>query len=201
MVVVTSQQWQHSPAILVGMTARRPRVGRLFGTPDAKLLPLAVVTAGLAYFQLVVGAVVRHSPLMLTESAARIFQIAVYMHVVLAAVVVFHVLWLAHRGFWSRISRVPSVGLALLVSLQVLLGVATWMLKYGMPAWATNLVGETGHFNRASDAIGAAIITAHGAVGSLIVAVCVVVALQGARRAGVRPRAHASAPRIEGVMA
>ena len=43
------------------------------------------LTAVLAYLQLVVGAVVRHSPLMLTEGAAAIFQIAVYFHVVLAA--------------------------------------------------------------------------------------------------------------------
>jgi heme a synthase len=178
--------------------ARRARMARLDAPLPAKLLRLAILTAGLAYLQLVVGAIVRHSPLMLSESAATVFRIAVYFHILLAIAVTVHVLLLAHRCFWRRISRGPSAALALLIGMQVLLGVSTWMLKYGVPEWATGLIGETGHFNRASGTASAVIVTAHGAVGSLIVALCVALALQVGRRvkfsSAVNPRlAHQAA--------
>ena len=85
----------------------------------------------------------------------------------------------------GRVSRKLSVSLALLIGVQLLLGVSTWMLKYGMPQWATGVIGETGHFNRATGTASAVIVTAHGAVGALIVALCVVLALQVARQLGV----------------
>lgn len=179
MVAVTSRRWLEpstSPAAC--------------GLASPKLLRLAILTAVLAYLQLVVGAVVRHSPLMLTEGAANIFQIAVYFHVILALAVTFHVLLLAHKCFWSRVSRKLSMSLALLIGVQLLLGVSTWMLKYGMPQWATGIIGETGHFNRATGTASAAIVTAHGAVGALIVALCVVLAMQVARQLGVQSPAR-----------
>jgi cytochrome c oxidase assembly protein subunit 15 len=169
---------------------------------DSGLLRLAILTAILAYLQLVVGAVVRHTPLMLTEAAAGIFQIAVYFHVILAVAVTLHVLLLAHKCYWGRVSRAISVNLALLIGVQLLLGVSTWMLKYGMPGWATGFIGETGHFNRASGTASAAIVTAHGAVGSLIVALCVVLALHVARRLGASsPAPRATAIPLTGVIA
>jgi heme a synthase len=82
------------------------------------------------------------------------------------------------------VSRKLSVSLAMLIGVQLLLGVSSWMVKYGMPEWATRLLGETGHFNRAEGTAAAVIVTAHGAVGSLIVALCVVLALQVARQVG-----------------
>jgi cytochrome c oxidase assembly protein subunit 15 len=195
MVAVTSRRWLYSPAILAGrdsarqetkpVEGRRAGMARLYTGADAKLLRLAILTAILAYLQLVVGAVVRHSPLMLTEAAGAVFQAAVFFHIVLALAVTVHVLMLSHKCFWQRISRAVSLSLAALIGVQLLLGVSTWMMKYGMPQWAAGLVGETGHFNRASDAASAGIVTAHGAVGSLIVALSVVLALHVARQAGV----------------
>jgi cytochrome c oxidase assembly protein subunit 15 len=196
MVAVTSRRWLNSSAILAGsdpcnqsddqtMEGRRARMAELYKDAPSKLLRLAVLTAILAYLQLVIGAVVRHSPLMQTESAAGVFQIAVYFHVLLAVAVTFHVLLLTHKCFWSRVSRGLSLRLAALIGVQLLLGVSSWLVKYGMPQWATGLIGETGHFNRASDAVSAGIVTAHGAVGSLIVALCVVLALHVARQAGL----------------
>jgi cytochrome c oxidase assembly protein subunit 15 len=175
MVAVTSRGWQGAPADSV----------------PTKLLRLAILTGSLAYLQLVVGAVVRHSPLMLTETAASMFQIAVYFHVLLAVAVTFHVLLVAHKCFWRRVSRGVSLCLALLIGVQLLLGLSSWMVKYGMPQWATGLIGETGHFNRASDTVSAAIVTAHGAVGSLIVALTVVLAVQVARRVEFRTGSRA----------
>ncbi|HEX6963490.1 MAG TPA: COX15/CtaA family protein [Lacipirellula sp.] len=205
MVAVTSRRWLHSPAILAGrdaasMQGGEPTEGRR--ARMARLYRLAILTAALAYLQLVVGAVVRHSPLMLTESAGAIFQTAVFFHIVLAIAVTVHVLMLAHKCFWSRISRRVSASLAALIGVQLLLGVSTWMMKYGMPQWATRLIGETGHFNRASDVVSAGIVTAHGAVGSLIVALSVVLALQVARQSGVQsPSRRAIAKPIAGAVA
>jgi cytochrome c oxidase assembly protein subunit 15 len=218
MIPITSRSWLHSPAILAAEpipapqpiagagkpTAgelSRPRMGRLSGATP-KLLRLAILTAVLAYLQLVVGAVVRHSPLMLTEAAPRIFQIAVYFHLLLAAAVTFHVLLLAHKCFWGRVCRTPAVSLALLIGLQLLLGVSTWMMKYGFPQWAARFVGETGHFNQAEGAASAVIVTAHGAVGSLIVALAVVVALRVGRQLGLpHPFPRPSSIRVAGVLA
>jgi cytochrome c oxidase assembly protein subunit 15 len=179
-------------AAMVSVTSRRWHESAAGGLAPTKIFRLALLTAILAYLQLVIGAVVRHAPLMLTESAARVFQIAVYFHVLLAVAVTFHVLLLAHKCFWSRVSRGLSLSLVGLIGVQLLLGVSSWMVKYGMPQWATGLIGETGHFNRASGAASAAIVTAHGAVGSLIVALCVVLALQVARRADLRASSQKS---------
>jgi cytochrome c oxidase assembly protein subunit 15 len=176
MVAVTSAAWNNVAAI------KTPP------TKGARLLRLSILTASLAYLQLVVGAVVRHSPLMLAEGADRVFQIAVYFHVLLALAVTVHVLLLAHKCYWSGLCRGASVTLALLIGLQLLLGVSSWIVKYGLPAWATGVIGETGHFNRAEGAATAAIVTAHGAVGALILALCVMLALRVGRAAGISSR-------------
>jgi cytochrome c oxidase assembly protein subunit 15 len=197
MIPITSRRWlvEAKPAEGVPNSANE-----LKATP--KLLRLAILTAVLAYLQLCVGAVVRHSPLLLTEAAPRIFQIAVYFHLLLAAAVTFHVLLLAHKCFWGRVCRTPAVSLALLIGLQLLLGVSTWMMKYGFPQWAARFVGETGHFNQADGMASAVIVTAHGAVGSLIVALAVVVALRVGRQLGIpHPALRPSSIRVAGVLA
>jgi cytochrome c oxidase assembly protein subunit 15 len=197
MIPITSRRWlvEAKPAEGVPNSANE-----LKATP--KLLRLAILTAVLAYLQLCVGAVVRHSPLLLTEAAPRIFQIAVYFHLLLAAAVTFHVLLLAHKCFWGRVCRTPAVSVALLIGLQFLLGVSTWMMKYGFPQWAARFVGETGHFNQADGMASAVIVTAHGAVGSLIVALAVVVALRVGRQLGIpHPALRPSSIRVAGVLA
>jgi heme a synthase len=150
------------------------------------LLRLAVITAGLAYLQLVVGTVVRHSPHLLSESAAAIFQTAVYFHLVLAAAVLLQTVWLAIACWRGGTCVGGSWALVGLLWLQLLLGAGSWVVKYGMPGWTRPLIGETGHFNRASDVASAAIVAGHGAVGALIVAVCVGIALHVGRRTSLR---------------
>ena len=197
MIPITSRRWLAEAKPAEGMPSS---IGESKATP--KLLRLAILTAVLAYLQLVVGAVVRHSPLMLTDAAPRIFQAAVYFHLLLAAAVTFHVLLLAHKCFWCRVCRTPAVSLALLIGLQLMLGVSTWMMKYGFPQWAARFVGETGHFNRADGMASAVIVTAHGAVGSLIVALAVVVALRVGRQLGIpHPASRPSSIRVAGVLA
>jgi heme a synthase len=190
MVAVTSRRWIEAAPI-------NEPTGRAQG-----LLQWAMLTAATAYLQLVVGAVVRHSPHMLSDRAAAIFQTAVYFHIVLAAVVTLQVAWLAVACLRSRVCVGSSLGLAALLFVQILLGASSWVVKYGMPAWTRPLIGETSHFNRESDLASAAIVAGHGAVGALIVACCVVIALQIGRRVGLHARPHRAAPpRIAGVLA
>jgi heme a synthase len=171
MVAVTSPKWATAASEIETPSAHR-------------LARLAALTAVIAYLQLVVGAVVRHSPHMLGDRSAAVFQTAVYFHLVLAAAVTFHTLLLVVKCLRRRVCRGAALGLAALLAVQILLGVSTWMVKYGMPAWATRLIGETGHFNRASDLASAGIVAGHGAVGALIVALATAMALHVARRLG-----------------
>lgn len=171
MVAVTSRDWREQEVL--GVSNEPMRRNGLFG--------FAVFTAALAYAQLVVGAVVRHSPLMLSERAANVFQAAVYFHVVLAAVVTVQILRLAIKCRRSMETARLAAGLAGLVLVQVALGASTWVVKYGMPGWAQQF-GQWTATNVEAGAARAAIITTHGAVGALIVALCVVVAMKTSRQ-------------------
>jgi hypothetical protein len=137
--------------------------------------------------QLVIGAVVRHSPLMLSEGAAAVFQIAVYFHVLMALAVTAHVLMLAHKCFWRSVCPGLGVSLAALIIAQLLLGVGAWLVKYGVPQWAVRLIGEASYRNTESGLAQAGITAGHGAVGALIVALGVVIAVEVAGRVGLTP--------------
>jgi cytochrome c oxidase assembly protein subunit 15 len=191
MAVVTSRRWMEGAA-----------AGSSNAAPSSKLLRLAVLTAALAYLQLVVGAVVRHSPLLLAERAGAVFQVAVYFHVLLAFAVTFHVIWLAARCWRGGVCPRPALLLAGLIAVQLLLGMSSWMVKYGMPSWAIQLIGETGHFNRASDLPSAVILAGHGAVGALIFAVATAIALRVGRALGANALPQATvASRLAGGVA
>jgi len=172
MVVFTSSWWQN-----VSVKAESDG-GR-------KVLRLAVLCTGMAYAQLVVGAVVRHSPYMLSETASAIFQSAVYLHVLLALLIVGHVLLLAWRCFKNKTQVAGAIGLLALIVAQVSLGAGTWFVKYGIPQWATSLLGERAFVNREADFLQAAIITSHVAVGSLILVTALVISMRLARQMGV----------------
>ena len=172
MVVVTSNWWKRVEPI---RSANNDDTAR-------KTFRLAVVCACLTYAQLVVGAVVRHTPSLMSHLSATIFQVAVYFHLLLAALILAHVSLLAWRCVRNRLQRVGGACLLTLVGLQVLLGMSTWLVKYGMPLWATQLLGEPTFVNRKADFASSAIITSHMAIGSLILAVSVVVALRLGRQ-------------------
>ena len=172
MVVFTSRSWL-------------TKTERIEAQQGRKVLRLAVLCTGMAYAQLIVGAVVRHSPYMLNETAGAIFQAAVYLHILLALLLVGHVLLLCLRCFKNRQQIAGSLALVGLIVVQLALGVSTWLLKYGMPQWATNLVGEMAFVNREADFLQTAIVTSHVAVGSLILVVALAVALRLAKQVGI----------------
>ncbi len=173
MVVVTSRWWNRAPSSSI---ARAADVGA------RKTFRLALICVCLAYAQLVVGAVVRHSPHLMAEWTATLFQTAVYFHLFLALLITGHVLSLAWRCLRSGLQRFGGLCLLALVGVQLLLGMGTWLVKYGMPRWATLWLGETTFVNREADSLQAAIITSHVAVGSLILVISVAMALRLGRQ-------------------
>ena len=171
MVVFTSRRWRQAPIV--------PEEDR---RAAGKLLRLAIICTSLAYVQIVVGAVVRHSPHMIGVHSPAIFQAAVYFHLLLAAVIVAHVLLLAWRCLRKRLNIAGGLSLAALVLVQILLGMGTWLVKYGVPHWATTLFGEMRFVNREADMVQASIVTSHVAVGSLILITGLAMALRLARQ-------------------
>ena len=169
MVVVTSRWWHDA----------KPSVAEASGR---KIFRLAILCACLAYAQLVVGAVVRHSPHMMAEWTATLFQTAVYFHLFLALLITGHVLSLAWRCTRNGLQRAGGMVLLSLIGIQLLLGMSTWFVKYGVPYWATKWLGELAFVNREADALQAAIITSHVAVGSLIFVISVAMALRLGRQ-------------------
>ena len=164
-------------------------------------LRLALICTGLAFAQLMVGAVVRHSPYLIGEAASALFQASVYLHMLLALLIVGYATLLAWRCCRSRLQVVGGLCLASLVGIQLLLGMGSWVVKYGVPRWATSILGETKLVNREADFLQNAIVTSHVAVGSLILATALALGLRLARQLGVggTPRLNMKPTRLAGV--
>jgi len=142
-------------------------------TPNAALATdagkLACVAAALAYLQLTFGAALRH-----IDAAASPWAFAAILkfHLVLAAIVAGHtavVAWRVRRAWLG-------VLLALVVTFQLALGVATWVMKYGLPRWATGWMPATIEATVAGGWSQTNIVTAHSATGSLLVGLLVATA-------------------------
>ncbi len=181
MVVFTSPTWQHPRRL-----TDPQHLAATAGLP--KFFRLAVICTVLAYVQLVVGAVVRHSPQLTSEIAATIFQVGVYFHLFLALVLTGQIMLLLVRLFRSsREQALPpsprsGIFLLVLVGLQLGLGLGTWLVKYGLPRWAALAWGEVTFANHAENFWSALLITCHVAVGSLILATTLTITLSLARR-------------------
>ena len=148
----------------------------------AKLQLLALVTLALAYLQLVVGAQLRHIP---TTASPAAFQVTVFFHLVMALIVAGHVLALSkhvlcHARGHRAIVR-PVRWLAGLVCCQLVLGPASWIAKYGWPQWFAEMPWTAGYTIQAHGMIPSMIVTSHVALGSLIIAVAVLVFVRALR--------------------
>lgn len=146
---------------------------------------LAVVTCILVYLQMVFGAVLRHVPV---DAQPATFLLAVKLHVTMAAVVTLHVLALVwsvirHARHVAPLGRLASL-LAVVLAAQLLLGAGTWLAKYSMPAWAEAWLP----FDRSAIVDGGwlqtHIVTAHMALGSILLATSLSLALYAWRRLG-----------------
>ena len=143
---------------------------------------MALVTTLLAYAQLVLGSQVRHVSL---GSDVTVFRAAVLLHLVVAGLVTFHVLLLAVRAGSRRRGDDWLVGparfLAVLVLMQLALGCGAWVVNYGWPAWLSQYRWAAGYVVGDKSAMQALVTTAHVAVGSLILATSLVIALRSWR--------------------
>jgi heme a synthase len=177
-------------AVAVGLAMLTRRSAAAEIPPAAAGLCAAVPVA--AYAQLVAGAQLRHLDPATPPST---FHALVGTHVLVGLVVAALAITaaLATRGGGNRAARLWSGFVAVLVSCQLLLGVGTWVSKYGVPsallpdAW------------RLSDAIvarggwGAITITAHALLGMAIlgVGIALAIAAAGTQPVAIRPRVAA----------
>jgi cytochrome c oxidase assembly protein subunit 15 len=125
----------------------------------------------LTYAQLVLGAFLRHPA---ENGSPRVFQLVLLFHVVVGLALAGHLAGVALRsrrlplgaGWLAR----PAAALPALVVVQLLLGVATLIVKYGWPMWLGGEWLDPGFTVTAKGFWSSMVITAHVANGSLILA-------------------------------
>ncbi|MEK6215035.1 MAG: COX15/CtaA family protein [Vibrio fluvialis] len=178
---VTSKRWQQRGEVLESRFA-------------ASIQRLALLTTVVAYFQLVLGAQLRHLPITMTPTA---FRTTLIIHLFVAAVLTLHIValavlaWIPQRQ--DRWVRRPATLLAALMAMQLLLGAGTWITKYGYPDWVADPFGWAGYTVLAEGPAQVLITTTHVAIGTLILIVSLVTALRSFRVLRQAPRSSAVA--------
>jgi cytochrome c oxidase assembly protein subunit 15 len=190
----TSRLWKNAPAWTslsetrsdASLGETRPRGGH-----SAQLHRVALLTAALAYVQLVLGANLRHIPV---TAGIDQFRMALFFHLIGAAAVAAHVLLLAahivRRYRTEAALRRAALLLVVLIVFQLLLGAGSWVVKYSLPTGSEGAALVGGLTLENEGMLQAVTVTAHTAGGSLILALSVLVALRALRLA---PRGRDSA--------
>jgi cytochrome c oxidase assembly protein subunit 15 len=179
MVVFTSRRWMMASEP-VGLPRRS---GRDKPTGLSSFIPaIAVVACILVYLQIVIGAVLRHVP---AGADPATFAMAVRFHLFLAAIVTLHIAMLVWLVLFRARSTKPLAGLAValgtLATIQLALGAATWIVKFSVPAWASSLISTGNVAIQEGGWLQTHIITAHVAVGSLLLVASLALALYAQR--------------------
>jgi cytochrome c oxidase assembly protein subunit 15 len=183
--VLTSRLWQQAERARPAAASRRVQV-------------LALLTTLLAYAQLIVGSQLRH---VQAVDSAEVFRTAVWFHLVLAAAVLVHAVMLVVRIMRlpekvAALTR-PAMALAILVAGQIVLGGSTWLLKYGWPAALPGPQALVADWtNTAGAFLQSVVITAHVAVGSLIIGVALLITLRSLRLLAAMPLRVAAGQRM-----
>ena len=191
--VLTSETWQRLAARAAASPAvggRRKRLmAHLTSEPE-----LTASIAGAAYLQLVIGALMRHIPVTATPN---FFRWTVFAHLAVAGILLSFVVataWLSSRGreCGARGRGLVNVLLVLVVC-QVLLGCATWVVNYYWPGWVPDWsITASYDVIEAKGWVQAMVVTAHQAMGSLIVGVSVWLMLLAHRRGASESRVSAA---------
>lgn len=181
---------------LAVITARRPQSSGMRNQAGlGKIERLAIMTTLLAYCQLVLGSQLRHLP---EGARPGDFRVALIFHVLTAAALTLHIgllaaqVWRSHRHELSLLR--PALGLLVLILLEVGLGSATWVTKYGWPSWLADFGFAAGYTVAAESRPQAWITTAHVATGSLILAASLVISMRSVLFAHGGPRTKAEGP-------
>jgi cytochrome c oxidase assembly protein subunit 15 len=198
--VVTSRTWRESAA---GGAASERNTGSeqtVVGVPLSKLPALTVATAAAAYVQLVVGALMRHVPVTATPN---FFAWTVYGHLIVGGLVTalaLAIVWLMFRGR-NRLAGLRGLAntLVILIVCQLLLGCATWVVNYYWPGWVPDWSWTARYaLIEAKGWLQTMVVTAHQAMGSLIIGVSVWLMLCVYRRAHVQPEFHPAGAALAG---
>lgn len=179
------------PAFFAFTVALAAITSRRWQTLDAqnrqkleKIEWLAALATFLAFCQLVLGSQLRHLP---ATARAGDFRVALFFHLAVAAALVLQIVLLVARVYRSQRGERwlfrPACGLLGLILFQVLLGSTTWITKYGWPAWMSDFSFAAGYVVPADSSFQALTATLHVAVGSLVLATSLLVALRAARLA------------------
>ncbi len=168
LVTLTSRHW-HAPE----------RVGP--GRPEGWIPRFGSAMVLAIYLQIVLGANLRHQA---PDASVGWFRLWVWLHLIVAASVVAGAWawWAVGRGrlghpMLARRARL----LAALVVVQVLLGLATWVVRYGVPAWFADYFWEIAYTVEAGGPLQAIVVTAHVAVGSLTLVTALSLGMWAAR--------------------
>lgn len=124
-----------------------------------------------SYGQLVLGAQLRHVSLSATP---RQFSHTVTLHIVLACGIwlLCGILWLRMWGCGEKALSRSVAALLGLVSIQILLGLATWVVNYGFPMFQDHAFAAR-YLVQAKSFWGSSVVSGHVATGSLILATAV----------------------------
>lgn len=161
--VLTSRWWEN-----------RSQLNWTPGTKRIWLPKMAVVAfslLALSYTQLVLGAFVRHIDVMAPPKA---YAMLIALHLMVAVFIMIGTIveWLATRRavYRGRGIRSSINILFLLILAQIGLGCGTWVVKYGWPVWFDKLAFAAQFVVAEKSFWQMNLITAHVAVGSLILA-------------------------------
>jgi len=150
--VVTSRWWKDVAATTGGDNLKR----------------FALLTCGLSYFQLILGAQLRHL------GADTPFRALVAFHVLTAFILAGHAFLLAGMICWWRFEQSsilwPAVTLCILVTAQIGFGVGAWVVNYSWPNLESAFPQYAGYTIEAEGRLQTNVVTLHVATGSLILA-------------------------------
>jgi cytochrome c oxidase assembly protein subunit 15 len=180
-VAVTSDWWR---------TATRLTV-----TEAHSITPLCWVVFGLSYAQLVLGSFLRHVPF---DMEPRTFRTLAVAHICMAVALLTQVGCLVFRVWKSpsirscRGTATWASGIGLLLLAQVALGISTWVVKYNWPTWLPEVESVGTYTVREKSMTQANVVTAHVAVGSLILVSTLWLAIRCSRLLRFEPTRGAS---------
>jgi cytochrome c oxidase assembly protein subunit 15 len=178
--VVTSRRWREAEAPA--------------GPGFAKLERLAAIITALAMLQIVLGSFLRHLP---AGASPGHFRAILWFHLFIAAGLWAHIIMLAIRARRTCLQEGwimrPVTGLSIAIVAQIVLGLATWVTKYGFPAWLSDYEFAAAFRPTADAPWQISIATAHVAIGSMILGTSVLLAMRAHRLAAPREKAWDSA--------
>ncbi len=167
-----SPKWQSLVPKLLGAHSDRKML------LDQKLRRFTLLLALLFYVQLVLGAQLRHIPV---TAGPWLFNMSLLLHLTNAVLLTLSVTVLGlslRRGRVEPELRPVVSAMAVLLCIQLVLGVTTWVVKYGWPYWFAQSLFAASFTVHAKSMTQTGIATLHMAVGSLILAAAVLTHVQ-----------------------